>query len=308
MKVSIIIPTYNGREKIIRCLNAILKQRQPPNEIIVIIDGGNDDTARLITDELVVPSGAPKVIVREKKNGGRACARNFGAKIASFELLLFVDDDIEVSEDFVEKHLLLQKNNTNAIISGPAYQDVAAGKNKDFFLFRRHREEKWIESFPRDSVYKGRLASTAQLSILKDVFWKLGGFSADLRDAEDFYFIVNASDSGVPILFDFSCTVSHCDYSDLEGFIKRNVEYYLARRVLRKLDPHLEQRFPEVFSEPKLGSAMAAALRYILIYREFWRIVIDSSLFALLPKKIRFVLYDVIISSSVIYELRSKKE
>ena len=49
MKLSIIVPCYNGEDHIIRCLNSLINQDLSENEfeIIVIDDGSTDDTQQI---------------------------------------------------------------------------------------------------------------------------------------------------------------------------------------------------------------------------------------------------------------------
>lgn len=87
MSVSIIIPTFNGADRIANCLDAIQNQTAGTDpEIIVVDDGSTDDIAGVVarfTDVRLI----------QQPNGGPATARNRGAREAKGEILLFTDDD-----------------------------------------------------------------------------------------------------------------------------------------------------------------------------------------------------------------------
>lgn len=100
VKVSIIIPTYNGAKRIGRCLNALQREMQGrPGEIVVVNDGSTDDTFA------VVQRGYPHVCLVTQPNAGPAAARNHGARVATSEILLFTDDDCEPAVGWVDEML-----------------------------------------------------------------------------------------------------------------------------------------------------------------------------------------------------------
>lgn len=98
MKISIIVPVYNVRDYIIRCIDSLINQTFLDFEIIVVNDGCTDDSIELIKKNY----SDSRLKIIKKKNGGVASARNFGVKYAIGDYLLFVDSD-----DFLEKDALL---------------------------------------------------------------------------------------------------------------------------------------------------------------------------------------------------------
>ncbi len=51
MKISVIIPTYNGASKIINCLKSLDQQTYQEFETIVVIDGSTDQTLELLGNQ-----------------------------------------------------------------------------------------------------------------------------------------------------------------------------------------------------------------------------------------------------------------
>ncbi len=90
--ISIIIPVYNGGPAFRKCLEAVKVVLRPEDELIVVADGESDGAWR------IAPEYGAKVINLEK-NGGPARARNIGAKIATKDLIYFVDADVAVPAD-----------------------------------------------------------------------------------------------------------------------------------------------------------------------------------------------------------------
>ncbi len=100
-KISVIVPVYNTRRYLSRCLDSLLAQTFPAErlEIIVVDDGSTDDSAALAED-YARRHGNIRLIRRE--NGGSSAARNTGIDAATGDHLGFVDSDDTVSPDMYE--------------------------------------------------------------------------------------------------------------------------------------------------------------------------------------------------------------
>lgn len=97
--VSVVVPIYNVEMYVKDCVDSILNQTYTNLEVI-LVDDGSPDTCGKICDEYKINDSRVKVI--HKKNGGLSDARNVGIKMASGELIMFVDSDDYISNDFVK--------------------------------------------------------------------------------------------------------------------------------------------------------------------------------------------------------------
>lgn len=88
--ISIIIPVYNAKLYIKRCVQSICNQSYSKIEIILVDDGSTDGSSD-ICDQIERKDQRIKVI--HCKNGGAASARNRGLDIAQGEYIMFVDSD-----------------------------------------------------------------------------------------------------------------------------------------------------------------------------------------------------------------------
>lgn len=93
-KISVIIPTLE-EEKYIKAILSRLKTVKPLIEIIVV-DGGSKDRTVALSKQFT-----DKVFRTRKK--GISVGRNYGAKKASGDILVFLDTDIDFPANFVEK-------------------------------------------------------------------------------------------------------------------------------------------------------------------------------------------------------------
>lgn len=91
--VSVVIPTYNRQEKVVRAVESVLAQTYPDIEVIVSDDGSNDGTEDRMV-ELIQQHGSKVRYVRSVKNSGAASiARNRGIEVAHGEFIAFLDSD-----------------------------------------------------------------------------------------------------------------------------------------------------------------------------------------------------------------------
>lgn len=89
--ISIIIPTYNRKDSLLRTLESLTQQTYPVDhfEVIVVNDGGSDDTERIM--EHTFPFTLHYLC---QENQGATVARNYGVTQSRGTFLLFADDDI----------------------------------------------------------------------------------------------------------------------------------------------------------------------------------------------------------------------
>ncbi len=113
--VSVIIPTYNRKERLLHTLESLDGQSYPAGfwEIIVVDDGGGDGTSELCAslDEL------PLRYVRQAHLGGTA-AKNRGASESLSDFLLFLDDDIAVNRLYIETLIGQHQTHAHALVQG----------------------------------------------------------------------------------------------------------------------------------------------------------------------------------------------
>ena len=97
--ISIIVPVYNVKDYLKKCVDSILKQSYNNIEVILVDDGSTDGSS-IICDELKAMDS--RVLVIHKENGGLSDARNCGVKEAKGKYVCFVDSDDFVDKDFVK--------------------------------------------------------------------------------------------------------------------------------------------------------------------------------------------------------------
>jgi len=106
-KVSIIIPSFNSAKTIFYTLSSICKQKLTKKEwklidIIVVDDGSNDNTAEVVSKF----NGSLPVKYVRQNHLGRSQARNLGVNLAHGNILIFLDSDVVLENNFIKEHAI----------------------------------------------------------------------------------------------------------------------------------------------------------------------------------------------------------
>lgn len=97
-KVSIIVPVYNTKDYILRCVDSLINQTYKDIEIILVNDGSLDNSIELVNEKY----DDDRIIIVNQENMGSGQARNNGIKKATGNYLFFVDSD-----DFIDKNTIM---------------------------------------------------------------------------------------------------------------------------------------------------------------------------------------------------------
>lgn len=285
MMVSVIIPTYNGERKINRILESLKNQGYKSFEVIVVMDGSTDNTRQVVKQFEGSLQIHPLV---SQNNLGRSKIRNLGASVAKGDLLIFYDDDMEPDSNSVERHVNFHLNNFG-ILSGNQIE-IKDSKKSDIQNYKAYLTQHWIEKY-NEGINKltteNLFFTAANCSIKKEVFFLNGGFDERLTDAEDFDLAQRALQSGIPVYFDKDNIAVHHDPITCRSYINRIRQYQLAHKKL--LEIHPERRRKESVKSSIIYKFFSFGLLPFLIDR--------FNLFRILPLRMRYKAYDVIIHS-----------
>lgn len=97
---SVIIPVYEARDSLDRCVKSWLAQTEGDLELLLVDDGSTDGSRELC--EKWAKKDA-RVRVLHQKNAGVSAARNAGIDAARGEHMFFTDSDDYVAPDYLEK-------------------------------------------------------------------------------------------------------------------------------------------------------------------------------------------------------------
>lgn len=242
--ISIIIPTYNRGEVLLRDLLHLNCQRYPFDkfEVIVVDDGSNDDTYNKM--KTIEKDLNYKLYYIKQEKSGPAAARNRGIKQANADILLFTGDDILLSENLLIEHLKLHREHVNIAVLG--YVDWSDNVEiSDFMRFLSPNGFQFRYGNIKDVNNCGfRHFYTSNISLGKE--W----FRADLFD-EDFS-CANLEDTelgyrlekkGLKIVLNKNAVGYHVHRIDLHYFCQRMKLTGRSSLLLLKKHPELAPIF-----------------------------------------------------------------
>ncbi len=112
MNISVIIPTYNRQQLLLKCLTQLAQQNFPKElyEVIVVSDGIDEETKIAVVNfsEQQLFFNLGYYNLNEKK--GPAAARNCGVQYAKGELIVFTDDDCLPQPDWLRTYWKAYEN------------------------------------------------------------------------------------------------------------------------------------------------------------------------------------------------------
>ena len=293
-ELSVIIPTYNGANKIEETLEALCNQTIHDFETIVVVDGSTDNTINVVRN---FTNRLSNLVIEEQINGGRACARNKGATLAKGEILLFIDDDIEVLPDNIEQHITFHQMHKQATLVGNPMLNIEKTDDDIFLNYRADSEKRWDQKH-RDGItrisFQNYIFTTQNMSLRKTLFFHMGEFDERLTDSEDFDFSLRLILADKPIFFNRDIKCYHNDFAGLALTIKRQSQYYLSKKALLKLHPEYKTLVPFQF-EWQRKTYKDIFRKMLFKNRSLWEYFFGTHLFSLLPSFIRNLAFSSLI-------------
>lgn len=181
--ISIVIPVYNVKEYLSKCLDSLYQQNDSSLEVILVNDGSTDSSLAICEE---YARKYPNTILLNKENGGLSDARNEGTAIATGEYIYFLDSDdwlapnaIKTLYDFAIEH------NCEVTQGGfyYAYNDylIYDARYKKPFVVDRNKamllliKNDYIKNFVWGKLYKTEIVKRYQFpygKYFEDSYWQ----------------------------------------------------------------------------------------------------------------------------------------
>lgn len=149
MLVSIIMPIFNSQEYLGKAIQSVLEQEYSDFELLLIDDCSSDDSAEIAKS--YAKKDARIRFFQNNENSGICATRNRGIKYSAGEYITFLDDDDELTKDFLSDNVrLLKKQTVDAVKFGRVLIDInksgAVLRKKETSFYNEHEREFTSES------------------------------------------------------------------------------------------------------------------------------------------------------------------
>ena len=211
--LSIIIPTLNEEHYLPLLLESLKKQDFKDYEIIVVDNNSDDRTVKIakIYGCKVVPGGLPPR------------ARNEGAKVAQGELFLFLDADVILFDNSLEKFLEEFKERN---------LDVATcfikSQNKNFISKIYYN---FIYNIGISLLEKIRPSAMNFMLIKRNLHEKINGFDEEIKFGEDIDYLTRASKVGEFAILRSAKILASTRRFEKEGWLRTGLKYVFAHFI-----------------------------------------------------------------------------
>jgi|GEM_PF-596190 len=295
-QLSIIVPSYNGKDKVIRLLHALEQQTFLSFEVVVVLDGSTDGTAEALNSK---PWTVFPLKIIEQKNNGRASARNTGVAHATTELLIFFDDDMVPAVSCIQEFISFNNEHKNCIALGQIIEP-ASKEDTEIKKYKDYLNTTWNKNL---NAYRNKIIpntivvlSAANFSISTFLFNKLNGFDESLKDIEDYDFALRARVEKIETFYLDTAIALHQDHFTFRKYADRSKAYLKNRILAASLKPDLYSKDPILKHKHNLLlKGMYALMKY-----PFWLSLFDYSLLHyILPQKLRYKLYGIAITAYI---------
>lgn len=180
-EISVIIPTYNRENQILRAVNSVLNQTFNNLECIVVNDCSTDNTILLLSK--IQSYDKRLIIINHDKNKHASAARNTGIQNAKGKYIAFLDDDDEWLSTKLEKQYdFLQKNEDISMV----YCWLDVYRNNSLIDTLRPSLNGYIFN---ECLAKQPIGNASTLLLRSNVIDKIGYFDINLPRGNDGDFI-----------------------------------------------------------------------------------------------------------------------
>jgi len=215
LRITAAVPCYNAARQIGACLESLLNQSLPPDEVIVVDDGSTDKSAEVVGQFNQVR------LVRLEENRGVACARNVAVGRALGDVVVFIDADAVADRDLI-KELVACYDGEVAGVGGRAIEAPRRSIADDWRSL--HAAQTHGERFKRDVDFLWGVCCSYRRSALV----LAGGFDERFRtNGEDMELGFRLRQEGQILSYTPEAVVYHKKSDSLKTLCKMMYRWYL---------------------------------------------------------------------------------
>lgn len=165
--ISVIVPVYNVKEYLNRCMESLVYQTYTDIEILVV-DDGSDDGSSEICDQWQQTDR--RISVFHKQNGGLSSARNLGLNYAKGEFITFVDSDDYVDLDMYEIMITQMKEGIDIVSCGTVLEWSERSQQHNRALFLPENKNSFVRYTKENAIHELLLTRSFSFSVCDKIF------------------------------------------------------------------------------------------------------------------------------------------
>ena len=261
MDISIVIPTYNRKEILKKCLDSIFEQKYPREnfEVIVIDDSSGDGTRELLSN---LSRKHDNVMYFMQQHKGPAAARNLGAKVSRGEIIAFIDDDCIAGTDWLKRMVYGHFQNPGITCIGGT---TLTSDTKASVLVSQ-----FLSTCSIETCLKGKqeviFFPTCNVSLKRKIFEKyLFQENFLLPGGEDLEFFWRLFKEGHRFIWDRQMEVVHFRNKSLSAFVKQAHIYGRGNLLVQYI--HRDHPLLKELKTGKLSFWLSSFVNFIKIPR-----------------------------------------
>lgn len=222
--ISIIIPTYNRKEILLKTLCSIERQNfQKDNfEVIVIDDGSSDNTEYSIND--FKKNTKIKLKYFQQNNSGPSNARNLGVEKAVGKIVLFSGDDTLFHKNMLYEHNLSHQKQKGIAVLGSILWSEDVNPNEFMNYLAPHGPQFHYNTIKNINNARFTHFYTCNISLEKKLL-QYERFDDNFKFAalEDIELGLRLEKNGLKIIYNKNAVVYHCHHYEPGLFYKRMI-------------------------------------------------------------------------------------
>ena len=224
--ISIVVCTYRGSEVLADCVRSLAQVNYGDFEVLVVNDGGDVNVEKLVTE-------FSDVRHLKQEHAGLSAARNFGAREARGDILVYTDDDCRVDRDWLNYLALAFRSGDFAAVGGPNVPPRPESL-----------AEACVTAAPGGPAHVLLSDSVAEhvpgcnLAVRREAFEAIGGFREEFWTAgDDVDFCWRLQAAGYRIGFHSAAWVWHLRRRKIRDYLRQQIGYGRAEALLIPLHP-----------------------------------------------------------------------
>jgi glycosyltransferase involved in cell wall biosynthesis len=247
VRMTVVVPTYNRCELLVRCIQALRNQSPPVGgyEVIVVDDGSSDDTAGVC---LRIATEWPLLRYVRQTNRGPAAARNRGTQEARGNIVVFTDDDCVPPPEWLMRiwrwfEDVPELSGVGGLMLTPAHEWIPLSHHSDL-------------AQPGEAGYS-KFIGTNNAAYKRSALAEVGGFDETFLhvSVEDSELFMRLRQCGHKMTIDPTLWVYHpARLERLWPAVRGYLRFYRGYRAL-------QERYPEAFDEIYGASAVGIAVK-----------------------------------------------